>query len=169
LSTSEEPKESKAEEPKHKYGVSDKGIPLTKSGRENRSYHTADITKRKKVGRPKKSALKRPKGIIGRPKGDATIINEYKARMLASPKSAKVLEAIFNAALDDEHKHQASAWKLVMDRVAPTAAFEQEIVKGGGKSAIQINITGIGASVASSTQDTQDQDITDATYEVVSP
>ena len=169
MSTSEEPKESKAAEPKHKYGVSDKGIPLTKSGRENRSYHTADITKRKKVGRPKKSALKRPKGIIGRPKGDATIINEYKARMLASPKSAKVLEAIFNAALDDEHKHQASAWKLVMDRVAPTAAFEQEIVKGGGKSAIQINITGIGASVASSTQDAQDQDITDATYEVVSP
>ena len=87
--------------------------------------------------------------------------------MLASPKSAKVLEAIFNAALDDEHKHQASAWKLVMDRVAPTAAFEQEIIKGGGKSAIQINITGIGgASVASSTQDTQ-EDITDATYEVV--
>ena len=167
MSTSEEPKESKAEAPEHKYGVSDKGIPLTKSGRENRSYHTADITKRKKVGRPKKSALKRPKGIIGRPKGDATIINEYKARMLASPKSAKVLEAIFNAALDDEHKHQASAWKLVMDRVAPTAAFEQEIIKGGGKSAIQINITGIGgASVASSTQDTQ-EDITDATYEVV--
>ena len=167
MSTSEEPKESKAEAPEHKYGVSDKGIPLTKSGRENRSYHTADITKRKKVGRPKKSALKRPKGIIGRPKGDATIINEYKARMLASPKSAKVLEAIFNAALDDEHKHQASAWKLVMDRVAPTAAFEQEIVKGGGKSAIQINITGIGgASVASSSQDTED-DITDATYEVV--
>tara|TARA_B110000285_G_scaffold209831_1_gene251147 strand:- start:156 stop:665 length:510 start_codon:yes stop_codon:yes gene_type:complete len=168
LSTSEEPKESKAEAPEHKYGVSDKGIPLTKSGRENRSYHTADITKRKKVGRPKKSALKRPKGIIGRPKGDATIINEYKARMLASPKSAKVLEAIFNAALDDEHKHQASAWKLVMDRVAPTAAFEQEIIKGGGKSAIQINITGIGgASVVS--QDTEDsqEDITDATYEVV--
>ena len=88
--------------------------------------------------------------------------------MLASPKSAKVLEAIFNAALDDDHKHQASAWKLVMDRVAPTAAFEQEVIKGGGKSAIQINITGIGgASVVS--QDTEDsqEDITDATYEVV--
>ena len=55
-----------------------------------------------------------------------------------------------------------------MDRVAPTAAFEQEVVKGGGKSAIQINITGIGATSVSSTQDTQDDDdITDATYEVV--
>tara|TARA_R110000796_G_scaffold57759_1_gene133253 strand:- start:75 stop:482 length:408 start_codon:yes stop_codon:yes gene_type:complete len=120
-------------------------------------------------GRPPKSTLKKPKGIIGRPKGDATIINEYKARMLASPKSAKVLDAIFNAALDDDHKNQASAWKLVMDRVAPVAAFEKEIIKGGGKSAIQINITGIGgASVASSQPDQDDdQDITDAVYEVV--
>ena len=88
--------------------------------------------------------------------------------MLASPKSAKVLEAIFNAALDDDHKHQASAWKLVMDRVAPTAAFEQEVVKGGGKSAIQINITGIGGASVSGTKETpEDDDITDATYEVV--
>jgi hypothetical protein len=97
-------------------------------------------------GRPPKAALKKPKGIIGRPKGDATIINEYKARMLASPKSAKVLDAIFNAALNDEHKNQASAWKLVMDRVAPVAAFEKEIIKGGGKSSIQINITGVGST-----------------------
>ena len=73
-------------------------------------------------GRPPKAALKKPKGIIGRPKGDATIINEYKARMLASPKSAKVLDAIFNAALNDEHKNQASAWKLVMDRVVARVA-----------------------------------------------
>ena len=106
--------------------------------------------KAKRVGRPPKASLKKPKGIIGRPKGDATIINEYKARMLASPKSAKVLDAIFNAALDDEHKHQASAWKLIMDRVAPTAAFEQEVVKGGGKSSIQINITGVGTTAVNS-------------------
>ena len=150
----------------HKYGLHEDGTPLTKSGRRNKNYMPSTTTKRK--GRPPAASLKKPKGIIGRPKGDATIINEYKSRMLASPKSAKVLEAIFNAALDDDHKHQASAWKLVMDRVAPTAAFEQEVIKGGGKSAIQINITGIGgASVVS--QDTEDsqEDITDATYEVV--
>ena len=50
------------------------------------------------------------RGKIGRPKGDAGIINEYKARMLASPKSRKVLDSIFNAAMDDEHKNQAAAW-----------------------------------------------------------
>jgi len=150
----------------HPYGVHEDGTPLTKSGRRNKNYMPSTSTKRK--GRPPAATLKKPKGVIGRPKGDAAIINEYKSRMLASPQSAKVLEAIFKAALDDEHKHQASAWKLVMDRVAPTAAFEQEVVKGGGKSAIQINITGIGgATVASNPQDQDDQDITDATYEVV--
>jgi len=110
----------------------------------------------KRRGRPPKASLKKPKGIIGRPKGDATIINEYKARMLASPKSAKVLEAIFDAALDNDHKNQASAWKLVMDRVAPIAAFEKEIIKGGGKSAIQINITGVGQTDISSQPDQED-------------
>jgi hypothetical protein len=105
-------------------------------------------------GRPKKtdvaSVKKGNRGVRGRPKGDAAVMNEYKARMLASPKSAKVLEAIFNAALDDDHKNQAAAWKLVMDRVAPTAMFEKEVVQGNGRSAIQINITGVGSTDISS-------------------
>ena len=79
----------------------------------------------------------------GRPKGDAAIINEYKIRMLNSPKSAKVLEAIFDAALNDDHKNQAAAWKLIVDRIAPVSAFEQ-VKQGGGTPSISINITGIG-------------------------
>lgn len=86
------------------------------------------------------------RGKVGRPKGDAAIINEYKARMLASPKSRKVLETIFDAALDDDHKNQAAAWKLVMDRVLPVAAFEKDVAQNVGKSAIQINITGVGTT-----------------------
>lgn len=99
-------------------------------------------------GRPKKSEVTtaRKTGVRGRPKGTAAVINEYRDRMLASPKSRAVLESIFNAALDDDHKNQAAAWKLVMDRVAPVSAFEQEITKGAGKSAIQINITGVGST-----------------------
>ena len=31
-----------------------------------------------------------------------------------------------------------------MDRILPTAVFENDVVKGAGKSAIQINITGVG-------------------------
>ena len=105
-------------------------------------------TKAKPRGRPPtKKVVSNKKGhrkALGRPKGDAAIINEYKARMLSSPKSAKVLEAIFDAALDDNHKNQGAAWKLVIDRIAPTSAFEQDVVKGGGRNAIQINISGLG-------------------------
>ena len=108
---------------------------------------TADLQKRGR-GRPRKSeiAAVKPgnKGQVGRPKGDAAIINEYKARMLASPKSKKVLETIFDAALDNDHKNQAAAWKLIMDRMLPVGAFERDVVKDAGSNAIQINITGVG-------------------------
>ena len=147
----------------HKYGLHEDGTPLTKTGRKNKNYKNPNAVTTARKGRPPAAALTKPKGIIGRPKGTAAIINEYRDRMLASPKSAKVLESIFNAALDDEHKHQASAWKLVIDRIAPTSAFENEVNKGGGRSAIQINITGINdVKVAP-----KDDDIADATYEVV--
>tara|TARA_R110000796_G_scaffold157549_1_gene274214 strand:+ start:346 stop:720 length:375 start_codon:yes stop_codon:yes gene_type:complete len=104
---------------------------------------------KRKIGRPPKSELSTntKRNVVGRPKGDAAIINEYKARMLSSPKSRKVLDAIFDAALDNDHKNQAAAWKLVVDRIVPVSVFEQEVVKQGGRSAIQINITGIGATV----------------------
>ena len=110
-----------------------------------------EIKQRKQEsGRPSKKdiAANSPGGrkSVGRPKGDATIINEYKARMLASPKSKRVLDTIFDAALDHDHKNQAAAWKLVMDRIAPVAAFEKDVVQNGGKSAIQINITGVGST-----------------------
>ncbi len=110
-------------------------------------------------GRPKKSEIiaKKKPGTIGRPKGDAAIINDYKARMLASPKSKKVLETSFDAALDNEHKNQAAAWKLVMDRILPVAAFEKDVVKDAGRNAIQINITGVGTASVSS-NDTIDGD-----------
>jgi len=110
-----------------------------------------EIKQRKQEsGRPSKKdiAANSPGGrkSVGRPKGDATIINEYKARMLASPKSKRVLDTIFDAALDHDHKNQAAAWKLVMDRILPVAAFEKDVVQNSGKSAIQINITGVGAA-----------------------
>jgi len=122
----------------------------------------------KRRGRPKKSDMvSRKKGATGlsrgRPKGDAAIINEYKGRMLSSPKSRKVLESIFDAALNDDHKNQAAAWKLVMDRILPTAVFENDVVKGAGKSAIQINITGVGGetTVVSSNEAIDDGEIID--------
>src|SRR5512137_2565309 len=102
----------------------------------------------KKRGRPKKTDIVAKKRgnreLRGRPAGDAAVINEYKARMLNSPKSAKVLESIFDAALDDDHKNQAAAWKLVVDRIIPVSAFEQT-KQGSGAPSISINITGLAA------------------------
>ena len=100
------------------------------------------------MARPKNTELaavkNKNKGVIGRPKGDKAIIDEYKARMLNSPKSVKVLEAIFDAALDNDHKNQAAAWKLVVDRIVPVSAFEQT-KQGSGTPSISINITGLTA------------------------
>ena len=105
---------------------------------------------KKKRGRPAKKEVEAKKrgnrGVMGRPKGDAAVMNEYKARMLASPKSAKVLEKIFDAALDDDHKNQAAAWKIVVDRMVPVSMFEKDVVRGGGRNAITVNITGVGAT-----------------------
>lgn len=101
----------------------------------------------KRVGRPKKTAVvsktKGKRNSVGRPKGDAAVINEYKARMLASPKSRKVLDSILSAALDDDHKNQAAAWKLVVDRIMPLSYFD-EAKNTGGKAAVNITITGVG-------------------------
>ena len=106
--------------------------------------------RKRKRGRPKKSEIKAKtsgsRGQVGRPKGDASIINEYKARMLASPKSELVLQTIFDAATNDDHKNQAAAWKLIMNRILPVGAFEKDVIKDAGRSSIQINITGVGAT-----------------------
>ena len=124
------------------------------------SEETIAVAKRKR-GRPKKSEMvNRSRGKTGlgrgRPKGDAAIINEYKTRMLSSPKSAKVLESIFDAALNDDHKNQAAAWKLVMDRVLPASYFEKDKA-GGSKGGINISITGVGGETTVISENTEQE------------
>lgn len=111
-----------------------------------------------KRGRPPKSDIAeiKEKRSVGRPKGDAAIINEYKLRMLNSPKSAKVLEAIYDAALNDEHKNQAAAWKLIVDRIIPVSAFETAKA-GGGSPQISINITGLSSPSVGTVSDSVEQ------------
>jgi|TARA_R110000822_G_scaffold288948_1_gene410201 hypothetical protein len=101
----------------------------------------------KKRGRPTKSSLaKARKQPVGRPKGDASAIEEFKARLMNSPKSRKVLDSILDAALDDEHKNQAAAWKLLVDRMLPMSYFDKD--KGGSsRPSVNITISGVGESV----------------------
>ena len=106
---------------------------------------TDKVSVPKRRGRPPKKDIqaKKKRGQVGRPAGDAAAIAEYKARLLASPKSRKVMDSILNAALDDDHKNQAAAWKLLVDRLMPLSYFDKDKM-GGGKSAVNITITGVG-------------------------
>ena len=110
-----------------------------------------------KVGRTSKRELKAitENRSVGRPKGDAAIINEYKLRMLNSPKSAKVLEAIYDAALNDEHKNQAAAWKLIVDRIVPVSVFEAQKA-GNSMPQISINISGLNSPTVSTDEEVID-------------
>ena len=90
------------------------------------------------LGRPKGVKKVKKKNKKGAPLGNRAILADYKARMLASPKSRKVLQTVLDAAMDDNHKHQAVAWKLVMDRIVPVSSFaEREATDGKG---LQITI-----------------------------
>ena len=102
------------------------------------------ITQTKKRGRPSKASLvEARKQPVGRPKGDANAIEEFKARLMNSPKSRKVLDAILDAALDDEHKNQAAAWKLLVDRMLPMSYFDKDKM-GSTRPSVNITINGIG-------------------------
>lgn len=120
-------------------------------------------TSKRKAGRPKKSELTEIKESrsVGRPKGETAIINEYKLRMLNSPKSAKVLEAIYDAALNDEHKNQAAAWKLIVDRIVPVSAFEASKQGNGGMPNISINISAMGSPKIEPSDDIMDVEFKD--------
>jgi hypothetical protein len=127
---------------------------------------TDSPVKKKRVGRPKKSDVANATGgKVGRPKGTAGIIAEYRDRMLHSPKSRKVMDAIFDAALMMSTRVKQAAWKLIVDRIMPISAFEQDLKKSGGKSGITINITGIGEGVnisGSEDDDVIDGEVVDA-------
>jgi hypothetical protein len=111
------------------------------------------VQKKKKAGRPPKRTEKRP---VGRPKGEGTIMKEYRERMLNSPRSKKVLDSIFAAALDDEHKNQAAAWMIIVDRIVPVSGFEK-LAGGGQRNAIEINISGVpGVSIGSTSSTPSD-------------
>jgi hypothetical protein len=107
-----------------------------------------------KRGRPPKTAIAevKEKRVVGRPKGTTAIINEYRDRMLASPKSAKVLEKVYEVALTDGHPGQMAAMKLVLDRIVPVSTFDAT-KSSGGVPQISINISGLNEPKVSSSSD----------------
>jgi len=104
-----------------------------------------------KRGRPPRKDIeaKKHRNSVGRPLGDASKILEMKARLLNSPKSRKVLDSIFAAALDDNHSNQSAAWKLLIERMLPMTYFEKSKVGGGG-AVVNITVSGLGTEVTAS-------------------
>ena len=77
----------------------------------------------------------------GRPKGMRTAIKKLEERLLSANRIEHVIDAIVKAAEDPEHKNQAAAWKLIMDRMAPLSHYDK--TKGNEKPVIQINVSSI--------------------------
>jgi len=105
-------------------------------------------TKKRGRGRPKKTEVeaKKVRNKVGRPVGDAGIMKEYKSRMLASPRSQKILDEIMNAALDDNHKHQSVAWKIWADRVIPVSMFDKDATGASQRPTVEIKISTVGST-----------------------
>lgn len=96
---------------------------------------------KRRVGRPRKDELIPPKRGRGRPKGDHSAMKEMKQRFLARRDTPAVIDSIFKAAMDDDHKNQSAAWKLIVDRILPVSAFDKD--KLGGKPTVNITISGV--------------------------
>jgi hypothetical protein len=108
--------------------------------KDNITDDTVEPPKRKR-GRPRKSELVPEKRGRGRPKGDHSAMQEMKQRFLARRDTPAVINSIYKAAMDDDHKNQAAAWKLIIDRVLPVSAFDKD--KMGGKPTVNITISGV--------------------------
>lgn len=121
---------------------------------------------KRKRGRPRKADIEAKKagnrGKVGRPKGDAARIQEFKARLLATS-GDKVINKVIEVALNDEHSGQMAALKMCMDRVLPVSYFEKDKTTGG-KPSVSINITGIGGETIS-VGATDSEDSEGETYE----
>ena len=63
----------------------------------------------------------------GRPAGMRARQLELKQTLLEHPDVPKVMQTVIRAALDDNHKNQTAAQKILMDRMLPISTFEKAV------------------------------------------
>ena len=120
---------------------------------------------KKKAGRPKGIyGLKRQIQEYARnpelalPKTDSQRIKDLKDMLIRSS-GKDVVEKMISIALNDNHPAQMAAIKMCVDRTLPVSMFEKDKSQ---RSAVTINITGIGApTVVASDANAPDADIVD--------
>ena len=118
---------------------------------------------KKKAGRPKGIyGLKRQIQEYARnpelalPKTDSQRIKDLRDMLIRSS-GKDVVEKMISIALKDNHPAQMAAIKMCVDRTLPVSMFEKDKSQ---RSAIHINITGIGAPVAATVEE-EPKDIED--------
>jgi hypothetical protein len=83
-----------------------------------------------------KSPVKR-----SRPAGMRARQLELKQTLLEHPDVPTVIETVVRTALDDTHKNQTAAQKILMDRILPISTFERQF---DNREKITINVSVIG-------------------------
>ena len=63
----------------------------------------------------------------GRPAGMRARQLELRQTLLEHPDVPKVIETVIRTALDDNHKNQTAAQKILMDRMLPISTFEKAV------------------------------------------
>ena len=63
----------------------------------------------------------------GRPAGMPARQLGLKQTLLEHPDVPKVIETVIRTALDDNHKNQTAAQKILMDRMLPISTFEKAV------------------------------------------
>jgi hypothetical protein len=74
----------------------------------------------------------------GRPAGMRARQLELKQTLLEHPDVPTVIETVVRTALDDNHKNQTAAQKILMDRILPISTFDK---KYDTKEKITINVS----------------------------
>ena len=74
----------------------------------------------------------------GRPAGLRARQLELKQTLLEHPDVPTVIETVVRTALDDTHKNQTAAQKILMDRILPISTFDK---KYDTKEKITINVS----------------------------
>ena len=76
----------------------------------------------------------------GGPPGIRVAQLELQEKLYNHPDNHKVTETIYRAALDDNHKNQAAAQKLLMDRMLPISVCDKNV---DIREKITINISSV--------------------------
>jgi hypothetical protein len=121
------------------------------------TQQTQQTPAKKKGGRPKgsvKMTIQRyannPPKVL--PKTDHQRLKELKELMIRSG-GKDVAQKVIEIALNDDHPGQMAALKMCIDRTLPISMFEKD---KGQRSAVTINITGLGQEPTIIDTDAQD-------------